>query len=96
MKKLVASIFLRSFFLEELDEFEWESLVEIGSFEDPLSALFEFGGLWGAEPEIDFGSLVLADLDSHSGDVRDLLLGWYGVGQQQVLPKSVALASFKS
>lgn len=45
MKKLVASIFLRSFFLEELDEFEWESLVEIGSFEDPLSALFEFGGL---------------------------------------------------
>ena len=85
-----------SIFLEELDEFEGDSTVKVGSLEDPVSVLLEFGGLGVVDPEVNFNSEALGDLYSHSGDVGYLLLWWYGEGQQQVLPQSVALASFKS
>jgi len=33
---------LKSFLLEELNEFEWKTAVKISSLENPFSALFEF------------------------------------------------------
>ncbi len=85
-----------SLLLEELNEFKGQGRVEVGSFEDPLSVFLEFGWGWVVDPEIDFYILGFGNLNSHACDVGHFFLRWYCVWQQQVLPESVALASFKS
>ena len=57
-----------------MDEFEGDSAVKVGSLEDPVSVLLEFGGLGVVDPEVNFNSEAPGDLYSHSGDVGYLLL----------------------
>ena len=79
-----------------MNEFQGQGRTQVGSFQDPISVLFQFCWSWVVNPKIDFSSLIFTDFDSHAGDVLNFSLWWDSVWEQQIFPESIAFGSFKS
>jgi hypothetical protein len=80
----------------EVDDLERGVVVKVGDLGDPLPVEFQrLLVIDGANPEINFG-VVLLNLDSHAVQLTvDVVLG-RNVGQEDVLPETIAFVARKT